>query len=130
MKKRGLAIILVVILGLFGCSANEVLVIGTPTEDGAEFHSETTNSEAITTFRTIIQQAEKIEEPIELKEIADVVVFLNRVKEGVAEVNGYIWYEEDGTAILLRDPQYYMFDAKQAALLKEVFADDSLKKVK
>lgn len=129
MKKRLLTIILVGVLALSGCSANEVLRIGTPTKDGAELHSETTNSEAITTFRTIIQQAEEIEEPTRLKDIADVVVFLNRPKEGIAEVNGYIWYEEDETAVLLRDPQYYMLDEKQTKLLKEIIVDDSVKKV-
>lgn len=108
------------ILGLFGCSANEVLRVGTPTEDGAEFHNDITSSEVIATFRMMMQEAEEIEAPNGLKDVADVVVFLNRRKEGIAEISEDVWYEEDGTAVLFRDPHYYILGVKQTELLKEM----------
>lgn len=112
-----------------GCSANEVIRIGTPFNDkrgeGVDFHTEVTDTEAITKVRTIINNLEEIEEPLYLKDIADVFISLDRLADSVTEIRRYIWYQDDGSAILYGDgnAKYYNMTEQQHNELKRILEE-------
>lgn len=87
-----------------GCSEEEIVRVGTPFNDegttGAEFNTGFTDSETISEFRAIIKMEEKIEPPKELSPVADLVLTLDKPEESVSELWRYIWYMDDGSAVL------------------------------
>lgn len=112
-----------------GCSINEVIRVGTPFNDkrgeGVEFHTEVTDREAITKVRTIINSLEEIEEPQYLKDIPDAFISLDRLAESVSEIRRYIWYQDDGSAILYVDggSKYYKMTKQQHNELKRILEE-------
>lgn len=108
-------------LMLFGCSAAEIVKVGTPVEDGIEFDFEIKDTERISQIRTLIkEESQEIEKPDGLSDIAEAFFSLDRPKEGVAEIWRYIWYEEDGTAILFDEFNYYTLGKVQTEELKQL----------
>lgn len=87
-----------------GCSEEEIVRVGTPFNDegttGAEFDTGFTDSETISELRAIIKMEEKIEPPKELSPVADLVLTLDKPEESVSELWRYIWYMDDGSAVL------------------------------
>lgn len=121
MKKLiGIAIIFTSLL-LFGCSANELVKVGTPVEGGIDFDFEIKDKEVISRIRGMIKEEPvEIEKPEGLRDIADAFFSLDRPKEGVIEIWRSIWYEEDGTAILFDEFQYYTLTKTQTEQLKHL----------
>lgn len=108
-------------LMLFGCSADELIRVGTPVEGGIEFDFEITDSEIISQVRTLIKEEwREIEKPEGLSDIAEAFFSLDRPKEGVAEIWRYVWYEEDGTSVLFDEFQYYSLTKSQTEELKQL----------
>nr|WP_194269189.1 hypothetical protein [Anaerobacillus isosaccharinicus]QOY36617.1 hypothetical protein AWH56_002775 [Anaerobacillus isosaccharinicus] len=111
---------------LLGCSTNEVIRIGTPFNDkrgeGVDFHTEVTDKEAITKLRTLFNSLEEIEGPHFLKDIADAFISLDRLADSVTEIRRYIWYQDDGSAILFGDgnAKYYKMTEQQNKELKRI----------
>lgn len=92
---------------LFGCSAEEVIRVGTPFNhngnEGVEFHNEITDSESITNLREIIDKVKEIEEPNDINKEPKIFFSLDRPKEGISEIRFYMWDEDDGSVILYND---------------------------
>ncbi len=110
---------------LFGCSANEVINVGTPYNykgtDGVKFENEITNSEVISKLRTIINGSEKVDKTNNIENVADVFFSLDRPKDGISEIRRYIWYQSDGSAILSDDmSNYYTLNKEQTKELKRI----------
>jgi len=110
---------------LFGCSANEVINVGTPYNyketDGVKFENEITNSEVISKLRTIIKGSEKVDKPNNIENVADVFFSLDRPNDGISEIRRYIWYQSDGSAILSDEmSNYYTLDKEQTKELKRI----------
>ncbi|PIC56460.1 hypothetical protein CSV80_14525 [Sporosarcina sp. P12(2017)] len=111
----------------------EVLRIGTPfTDEGGEgvnFHNEITDSESIGAIREIVKNADEIDRPKELKKESDVFISLDETQKGISEIQRYIYYQEDGSSILLADgvsgsdgfpSRYFILNEKQTNELKNV----------
>lgn len=105
---KGLIAIAVLAITLAGCSSNdEVIRIGTPFQEdetsGVKFHTDITAAESITDLRDIIDTEKEVEQPADLTGIADTFFTLDIPEEGVSEISRYIWYREDGSALLTRE---------------------------
>uniref|UniRef100_A0A1S2LV71 Lipoprotein n=1 Tax=Anaerobacillus isosaccharinicus TaxID=1532552 RepID=A0A1S2LV71_9BACI len=124
-----LLLITLISVMLLGCSVNEVIRVGTPFNDkrgeGVDFHTEVTDREAITKVRTIINSLEEIEEPHYLKDIPDAFISLDRLAESVSEIRRYIWYQDDGSAILNVDggSKFYNMTKQQHNELKRILEE-------
>ena len=110
---------------LLGCSANEVINVGTPYNYkgtvGVEFESEISNSEVIAKLRTIVDDLERIEKTNSIEAEADVFFSLDRPKEGVSEIRLYVWYQSDGSAILFDgSSDYFTLSIEQTKELKRI----------
>ncbi|MFF2449622.1 hypothetical protein ACFVSW_21500 [Neobacillus sp. NPDC058068] len=109
---------------LLGCSADEVIRVGTPYNykgtDGVKFDTEITNSEAISKLRTIINHSKEIEKPDGIENLADVYFSLDRPKEGIGEIVRYMWYQDDGSSILSSGDYYYTLTKEQTGELKGI----------
>lgn len=116
-----------------GCSEEEIVRVGTPFNDegttGAEFNTGFTDSETISELRKIFKMEEKIEPPKELPAVADLVLTLDKPEESVSELWRYIWYMDDGSAVLsnrensvaLEDEQeFYALNEEQTKELKSI----------
>lgn len=92
------------IMIMMGCSEEEIVRVGTPFNDegttGAELNKGFTDSETISELRAIIEMEEKIEPPKELPAVADLVLTVDKPEENVSELWRYIWYMDDGSAVL------------------------------
>ncbi|MDL4842423.1 hypothetical protein [Aquibacillus rhizosphaerae] len=104
---------------LSGCSANEVIRVGTPFEDddteGVKFNDEITDDEAITSLRTIIDNSNQIDKPNNKHE-PDAFFQLNRPDDSVIEIRRYIWFQDDGSAVLFDGGSNYSTLTKQQTL--------------
>lgn len=109
-----------------GCTKEEVIRVGTPFDDkrgeGVDFNSEITDSEAIRTLRELSKEAEDIEEPKDLKKVADTFFSLDRPKEFTTEILRYVWYQEDGSSILYSGSYdiYFILTKEQTNELKRI----------
>lgn len=121
------------VMMVIGCSEEEIVRVGTPFNDegttGAEFNTGFTDSETISELRKIIEMEEKIEPPKELPAVADLVLTLDKPEESVSELWRYIWYMDDGSAVLsnrensvaLEDEQeFYALNEEQTKELKSI----------
>lgn len=122
MRWAILTIIMAVLLA--GCSADEVIRVGTPFTgdgtDGVEFHHEVTDSEAIVKFRELIDEAEQIEMPSDLDEEPDTYFSLDRPNDSVSETERYVWYEDDGSAVLYNGFDYFVLTEEQTVELEKI----------
>ncbi|MFP3357500.1 hypothetical protein M1Q06_08255 [Planococcus sp. 11815] len=118
---------------VIGCSEEEIVRVGTPFNDegttGAEFNTGFTDSETISELRAIIEMEEKIEPPKELAPVADLVLTLDKPQENVSELWRYIWYMDDGSAVLSNrenavvgeeKQEFYTLDQEQTKELKSI----------
>ena len=110
---------------LFGCSPDEIIRVGTPFHnngtDGVKFHDEITDTETITSLRTLIKNAKDIEEPNDLTKEPEVFFSLDKPKEGISEIRRYIWYQDDGSAVLYNEATgYSILTKKQTIELKNI----------
>lgn len=127
MKSQNwIVLTLIMLIMLSGCSANEVIRVGTPfNEDGSEgvkFHKDITNSESIDALRRILENVEDIEEPKDLSKEDETFFSLDRPKESVTESRLYVWYQNDGRSILYGDGvnAYFSLTKKQTTELRSI----------
>jgi len=110
---------------LLGCSANEVINVGTPYNYKGtvvvEFESEISNSEVIAKLRTIVDDLERIEKTNSIEAEADVFFSLDRPKDDVSEIRLYVWYQSNGSAILFDgSSNYFTLSIEQTKELKRI----------
>jgi|GEM_PF-2889636 len=116
---------------MMGCSEEEVVRVGTPFDNGgttgAEFNTGFTDSETISELRKIIEMEEKIAPPNELAPVADLVLTLDKPEENVSELWRYIWYMDDGSAVLSNrgnaveeEQEFYALNEEQTKELKNI----------
>ncbi|PSL36285.1 hypothetical protein B0H99_107106 [Planomicrobium soli] len=128
MRKSILFIVTVIMsITMAGCAPDEVIRVGTPFisngTTGAEFHTDITDSRAITDLRTVLEMEEEIEQPKDLTREPDVVFTIDRPQESVSEIWRYIWYENDGSAFLSsgeRDQGFFALTKEQTDDLKRI----------
>ncbi len=105
---------------LFACSSDEVIRIGTPhNSEGTtwvKFSNEITDSEVIHKVRTIVENSQGIDKPILIEVKADVFFQLNNPSKGISEIDRYIWFQEDGSAILYNEAVGYSTLTKEQTL--------------
>ena len=117
---------LIISVVLSGCSADEVIQVGTPFNnngsEGVKFHKEIKDSESIEALRRILDKLEDIEEPNDLNKESETFFSLDRPKEGISERRLYVWYQEDGSSILYNDGvnSYFSLTKKQTNELKSI----------
>lgn len=112
--------IIVMSVMLLGCSADEVIMVGTPSDGEVKLDKEITNSEAISKLRTIINDSKSIVKPDRIESLADVYFSLDRPKDSVMEITRYMWYQDDGSAILYHGDYYYTLTKEQTNELKGI----------
>ncbi|MBU9675185.1 hypothetical protein KQ939_00050 [Planococcus sp. CP5-4] len=114
-----------------GCSEEEIVRVGTPFNDegttGAEFNTGFTDSETIYELRKIVEMEEKIAPPKELAPVADLVLTLDKPEENVSERWRYVWYMDDGSAVLSNranaveeEQEFYALNEEQTKELKSI----------
>ncbi|MDE0581685.1 hypothetical protein ON064_01310 [Planococcus sp. A6] len=116
-----------------GCSEEEIVRVrvGAPFNDegttGAEFNTGFTDSETISELRKIVEMEEKIEPPKELAPVADLVFTLDKPEENVSELWRYVWYMDDGSAVLSNrgnaveeEQEFYALNEEQTKELKSI----------
>jgi len=121
------------VMMVIGCSEEEIVRVGTPFNDegttGAEFNTGFTDSETISELQAIIEMEEKIKPPKELAPVADLVLTLDKPEENVSELWRYIWYMDDGSAVLSNresaspredEQEFYTLDEEQTMELKSI----------
>jgi hypothetical protein len=119
-------LILVLSVIFSGCSASEVIRVGTPfNENGTEginFEKEIKDSESIEALREIIRNVREIEEPNDLESEPEAFISLDRPKEGVAELWLYVLYQDDGSSILYNDGSnsYFSLSKEQTKELRSI----------
>lgn len=110
-----------------GCGSNEIIRVGTPFQNdgttGVEFHTDITDSEAMTDLRTVIEMEEETEKPENLTREPDTFFKLDRPEEGVSEIRRYVWYLEDGSSVLSSDEsgqEFFTLTEEQTTDLKSI----------
>ena len=122
----GIVVTLIMLTMLSGCSANEVIRVGTPFnengDEGIEFNKEITDSDSIEALRGIIDKVEEIEEPHDLNKEHETFFSLDRPKEGIAEMWLYVFYQDDGSSILYNDGAdvYFALSKKETTKLRSI----------
>ncbi|MCT2536254.1 hypothetical protein NC661_13535 [Aquibacillus koreensis] len=109
---------------LLGCSANEVIKVGNPFNDegteGVNFNNEITDEKAITELKTIIDNSKEIDKP-NIENEAEVFFQLDRPDESVSEIRRYIWFQDDGSAVLFDGgSSYSTLTKEQTTKLKSI----------
>ncbi len=108
IKKFTWIVLLLILPVIFsGCSASEVIRVGTPVNgtEAIKFDKEyeIKDSESIEALRSIISEVREIEEPKDLNSEPDTFFSLDRPKEGIAEMWLFVYYQDDGSSILYND---------------------------
>ncbi|MCE7793821.1 hypothetical protein K8O68_15600 [Salipaludibacillus sp. CUR1] len=109
---------------LLGCSADEVIRVGNPFSnegnEGVTFNNEITDEEAINKLRTLIQNSQNTDKP-NMENEADAFFQLDRPNKNVSEVRRYIWFQDDGGAVLFDGGSNYSTLTKAQTLeLKDI----------
>ncbi|MCP1158719.1 MULTISPECIES: hypothetical protein [Bacillaceae] len=125
MKKNILILLLLMLAAILaGCSAEEVLSVGKPFHEagveGVRFHTEVDDSAQIQQLRSLLDDLTVKNSIGEPGRTADTAFVLKRPKQGVAEKFAYLWYTEDGTAVLKEGERFYLADKEQAGKLKKL----------
>lgn len=119
---------------LVGCAEKEIIRVGTPFTDeeggeGVNFHREITDSKSIGALRKIVENAHEVDKPEELVKESALFFALDRPKEGVSEIRRFVYFPDDGSAILYRDgvsgadgfpDQYFIVDEQETNKLKRI----------
>ncbi len=120
VKVWTLAIVMSVML--LGCSADEVIRVGTPTyHEGTGtlsiyFETEITDVDAVAAVRKIVVNSKDIEQPIDLSDEPDLFFSLDRPKEGISEIRRSMWFEADGSAVLYNESTGYSTVTKEQTI--------------
>ena len=115
-----------VLLAISGCSSDEVIKVGTPFNDngttGVKFNKEIRDSESIVRLRTLIDKEQDIEKQTNLNNEPETFFSLDRPMDSVSEFMRYIWYHDDGSAILYNRGSdiYSTLTQKQTNELKSI----------
>ncbi|MCM3609795.1 hypothetical protein M4S82_00945 [Planococcus sp. MERTA32b] len=138
MKRlKWLIAITITAITLAGCSSDgEVIWVGVPYQEdetsGIKFHTDITDAESITDLRDIINTEKEMEQPADLTGLADTFFTLDIPEEGVSLIQRYIWYREDGSALLTREElknneagnkDVYILAPEQADELKRILEE-------
>ncbi|MFS0688951.1 hypothetical protein AB1K89_06890 [Sporosarcina sp. 179-K 8C2 HS] len=121
-----MALILALSVVFSGCSASELIQVGTPSfnEKGKSisFDKEIKDSESIEALRALIKKVREVEEPKDLDDEPETFFSLVRQQEGIAEMWLYVYYQDDGSSILYNDGVngYYALSKEQTNELRRI----------
>ncbi|MEQ6378676.1 hypothetical protein RZN22_14605 [Bacillaceae bacterium S4-13-58] len=118
-------VILISFLLLLGCSDPEVIRVGSPINDGSgekiEFYKVVENTTKINDIRQIFDSVEETSIPHSLSSDPDVFFTLDIPEKHVSEIQAYLWFLEDESAIAKRGQKYYSVSKEHSELLKYIF---------
>lgn len=136
-KFQWLVAIFILCVTLTGCSSDEeVIRIGDPFLEegtsGVEIHTDITEPDVVKKLRDIINSEKETKRPDNLIAQADTFFTLDIPKDSVSEIWRYVWYQENGSAILSNEDivddstdnqKFYALTAEQATELKGIIED-------
>ncbi|KGR79063.1 hypothetical protein [Ureibacillus manganicus] len=127
IKKFPWIVLLLMLPVIFsGCSASEVIRVGTPVNgmEAIKFdkENEIKDTKSIEALRAIISEVREIEEPKDLDSQPDTFFSLDRPKEGIAEMWLYVYYQDDGSSILYNNGAnlYFALSEEQTNELRSI----------
>lgn len=138
MKKSiVLGIIAAIAIFLSACSSNEVIRVGVPFTDGITegvlFKKDINDRASIVTLRTILHNETEVESFDRLSIEPQAVFTIDRPEEGVQEVRRFVWYRDNGGAIMSNErnvlshkenQEFFRLTAEQTQELKEILQTD------
>lgn len=108
---------------------NKIVLVGTPNSNGegpsVNMDQEISDSKKVVRVEAVIGTAKKIEEPQQnnIKGDPDLFITITKssgTKQGTPEERRFVWYQEDGSAVLTDGSgEYYTINSGQAKELKE-----------
>lgn len=132
-KSLWLAVIAGLLLFLSSCSSNEVIRVGVPFTDGLTegvlYQKDIKDPVSLGTLRTILNSGEEIEPDDALPIEPHAVFTIDRADEGGTELRRFVWYRENGRAVLSNErnvmspkdgQEFFHLTTKQTRDLKEI----------
>ncbi|MGM0897026.1 MAG: hypothetical protein ACQEV0_03950 [Bacillota bacterium] len=132
-KTIWLGLIIAAAFMLSACSSNEVIRVGVPFSDGLtegiHYKEDITDPISVGTLRKILHNETEYESLDKLSVEPQAVFTIDRPDEGVQEVRRFVWYRENGRAILSNernvishqeDQEFFRLTAEETQDLKKI----------
>ncbi len=118
---------------LSACTHNEVIRVGVPFSDGltegVHFQKDISDRASIVSLRTILQNETELESLDRLSVEPQAVFTIDRPDDGVQEVRRFVWYRDNGRAIMSNErnvlshkenQEFFRLTAEQTQDLKKI----------
>lgn len=118
---------------LSACTHNEVIRVGVPFTDGmtegVHFQKDIKDRASIVSLRTILQNETELESLDRLSIEPQAVFTIDRPDDGVQEVRRFVWYRDNGRAIMSNErnvlshkenQEFFRLTAEQTQDLKKI----------
>ncbi|WP_434399841.1 hypothetical protein M1Q06_12630 [Planococcus sp. 11815] len=118
---------------LSACTNNEVIRVGVPFTDGltegVHFQKDISDRASIVSLRTILQNETELESLDWLSVEPQAVFTIDRPDDGVQEIRRFIWYRDNGRAIMSNErnvlshkenQEFFRLTAEQTQDLKKI----------
>lgn len=118
---------------LSACTHNEVIRVGVPFTDGltegVHFQKDISDRASIVSLRTILQNETELESLDRLSVEPQAVFTIDRPDDGVQEVRRFVWYRDNGRAIMSNErnvlshkenQEFFRLTAEQTQDLKKI----------
>lgn len=132
-KTIWISVLTAFVIALSSCSSNEVIRVGVPFTDGSTqdvlFKKDIKDPVSVGTLRTILHNETEYEELEQLSIEPQAVFTIDRIEDGETEVRRFVWYRDNGRAILSNErnvinpkdgQQFYRLSTKETNDLKEI----------
>lgn len=118
---------------LSACTHNEVIRVGVPFTDGltegVHFQKDISDRASIVSLRTILQNETELESLDRLSVEPQAVFTIDRPDDGVQEIRRFVWYRDNGRAIMSNErnvlshkenQEFFRLTAEQTHDLKKI----------
>lgn len=118
---------------LSACTHNEVIRVGVPFTDGltegVHFQKDISDRASVVTLKTILQNETELESLDRLSVEPQAVFTIDRPDDGVQEVRRFVWYRDNGRAIMSNErnvlshkenQEFFRLTAEQTQDLKKI----------
>ncbi|MGX7595052.1 hypothetical protein ACWNS2_07390 [Planococcus plakortidis] len=119
---------------LSACTHNEVIRVGVPFTDGltegVHFHKDISDRASVVTLKTILKNETELESVDRRLSVEPQAVFtIDRPDDGVQEVRRFVWYRDNGRAIMSNErnvlsrkenQEFFRLTAQQTQDLKKI----------
>ena len=118
---------------LSACTHNEVIRVGVPFTDGltegVHFQKDISDRASIVSLRTILQNETELESLDRLSVEPQAVFTIDRPDDGVQEIRRFVWYRDNGRAIMSNErnvlshkenQEFFRLTAEQTQDLKKI----------